>query len=203
MIKRIDHVAVAVRDLSRAKAFFLDGLGGRELSSNPWPGQKFRWTTLELGSSCLLELVDPLEEQGPLHRFLKRRGEGLHHVTFQVEDLAGFRQTLAGRGIPTFGFGEPFPGWKEMFVHPREACGVLLQFAEFRPLDWIAPGYIPPAYREFAPPEEAVEEEAPGDGLEVRRVKGAEEIEIRWGGRSLSLPKERVEELIQALQKGR
>ena len=64
MIKRVDHVSIAVRDLGRAKAFFIDGLGGKELFSGPAEGQGFRWTLIELGTSCLIELIDPMGEEG-------------------------------------------------------------------------------------------------------------------------------------------
>ena len=78
MIRRIDHIAIAVRDLQAAKEFYINVLGGRELFSAPDEIHKLRWTTIELGSSCLLELVDPIGEDGFLHRFLQGRGEGPH-----------------------------------------------------------------------------------------------------------------------------
>ena len=73
-------------------------------------------------------------------RFLDTHGEGVHHLTLQVEDLERVRQLLEERGIPSFGYGEPIAGWKELFIHPRDAFGVLIQFAQFRPLDWVKPG---------------------------------------------------------------
>ena len=145
MIRRIDHVSIAVRDLERARTFFLDGLGGRELYCAPVPEQKYRWTTVELGTSCFIELIDPLEKDGFVYRFLEGRGEGPHHITVQVNDLQETYRLLQEKGIPTFGFAEPFPGWKELYIHPKNAFGTLIQFAEFNPLDWIQPGYIPAA----------------------------------------------------------
>jgi catechol 2,3-dioxygenase-like lactoylglutathione lyase family enzyme len=73
MIRRIDHISIAVKDLEKAKAFFLDVLGGRELYCASSREQNFRFTTLELGTSCLIELIDPLGEEGFVHRFLERR----------------------------------------------------------------------------------------------------------------------------------
>ena len=70
MVRRIDHISIAVRDLARAKAFFIEVLGGRELFAAPVPEQKFRWTTIELGNSCFIELIDPLEGEGFVQRFL-------------------------------------------------------------------------------------------------------------------------------------
>ncbi len=202
MIRRIDHISIAVRDLQKAKAFFLDGLGGQELFSMPMSQQKYRWTTIELGTSCLLELIDPLEKNGFLDRFLETRGEGPHHITVQVNDIQEARQTLEERGIPTFGYSEALPGWKELFIHPRDAFGTLIQFAEFNPLDWINPGYIPPSYQEFAPPQE----NGPAKGrVEVLRVETEEgpRVEIRQGGAVVCIPQAQLEDLIQALKENK
>ena len=199
MIRRIDHISIAVRDLARAKAFFIDTLGGRELFAAPVEGQKFRWTTIELGTSCFLELIDPLESDGFVHRFLETRGEGPHHVTVQVDDLKEIHRRLEEKSIPTFGYGEPFPGWKELYVHPRNAFGTLIQFAEFNPLDWINPGYLPQSYWEFAPTQEV---ESETGRVEVRRVETREGlgVEIRQGEAVIRIPESRVKELIQTLK---
>ncbi len=198
MIRRIDHLSIAVRDLKKAKTFFLDVLGGKELFSAPVPEQKFRWTTIELGTSCFIELIDPVGENGFVHRFLENRGEGPHHVTLQVDDLEAVHRRLEEKGISTFGYAEPFPGWKELYIHPKNAFGTLIQFAEFHPLDWINPGYIPPSYREFASPAQG---EPMAEPAEVRKVKSGSgvEIEIRQGGQAVRIPEARVEELMQAL----
>ena len=199
MIRRIDHVSIAVRDLQKAKTFFLDGLGGQELFSMPMNDQKYRWTTIELGTSCLLELIDPLEKDGFLQRFLETRGEGPHHITVQVNNIQETRRTLEERGIPTFGYSEALPGWKELFIHPRDAFGTLIQFAEFNPLDWIKPGYIPPSYREFAPPQENGSEKG---SVEVQSVETEEgrRVEIRQGDAVICVPQAQLEDLIQALK---
>jgi methylmalonyl-CoA/ethylmalonyl-CoA epimerase len=199
MIRRIDHISIAVRDLQKAKAFFLNGLGGKELYSMPMGEQKYRWTTIELGTSCFLELIDPLEQDGFLHRFLETRGEGPHHVTIQVNDIQETRRILEERGIPTFGFSEALPGWKEVFIHPRDAFGTLFQFAEFNPLDWIHPDYIPQSYREFACPQETGAEKG---GVEVHRMEteGGRQVEIRQGGAVIRIPHSQLEDLIRALK---
>ncbi len=200
MVRRIDHIAIAVRDLNKARAFFLEGLGGRELFSAPMSHQKFRWTTIELGTSCLIELVDPLGNDGFLHRFLETRGEGPHHITIQVHDIHETRRMLEEKGIPAFGFSESLPGWKEIFIHPRDAFGTLIQFAEFDPLDWVNPGYIPTAYREFAPPQQMGSGEEP---VEVRRLETADspEVEILQGQQAIRISRKNLRGLIQALEK--
>ena len=200
MIRRIDHVSIAVRDLAKAKAFFIDVLGGKNLFEAPVPWQKFRWTTIEMGTSCFIELIDPLEKDSFVQRFLDHRGEGPHHITIQVDDLQEIHRKLEENGIPTFGLAEPFPNWKEMYVHPRHAFGTLIQFAEFNPLDWINPGYIPPSYAEFAAPER-VEPQEEG-GVEVRRVQGEKgpEVEIRQGRQKIRVPLSGLEDLLRTLK---
>jgi len=199
MIKRIDHISIAVRDQEKAKAFFVDILGGRELFCAPFEEQKYRWTTLEVGTSCFIELLDPLGSHGFVQRFLDNRGEGPHHITIQVDDLQEVHRRLESRGIPTFGYSESLPGWKEFFVHPRDAFGTLIQFAEFNPLDWINPGYIPPSYREFAPPEDMGTKE---DQVRVERVetKDGPQVEIRQGEASVRVSPSQIENLIERLK---
>ena len=199
MIRRIDHVAIAVRDLERAKHFFIECLGGRELFCAPFEDQGYRWTTLELGTSCFIELIDPVGADGFVHRFIEKRGEGPHHITIQVDDLEATHKMLEGKGIKTFGYSEALPGWKEFYIHPKEAFGTLIQFAEFNPLDWINPGYIPPSYQEFAPKQEVGDEEEP---IAVRRLEdeSGPQLEIRRGNESLCIPENDAGNLIQALQ---
>jgi methylmalonyl-CoA/ethylmalonyl-CoA epimerase len=109
------------------------------------------------------------------------------------------RRILEERGIPTFGFSEDIPGWKELFIHPREAFGTLIQFAEFNPLDWINPGYIPPSYREFTPPQV---NRPKGEKVEVCTVETEEglQVEIRQEGKGIRFPRAQLEHLIQALK---
>lgn len=199
MIRRIDHVAIAVRDLERARDFFIGCLGGRELFSAPFADQGYRWTTIELGTSCFIELIDPLEAGGFVHRFIEKRGEGPHHITFQVDDIEGMHRALAEKGVKTFGYSEALPGWKEFFIHPREAFGTLIQFAEFNPLDWINPGYVPLSYSEFVPEQRAGTEEDP---ISVRRVEGTKgpEVQIRRGEETVRIPASQLGNLLQALE---
>lgn len=199
MIRRVDHISIAVRDLAKAKHFFIDVLGGKNLFEAPVPWQKFRWTTIELGTSCFIELIDPLEKDSFVQKFLDNRGEGPHHITIQVNDIQEVHRKLQENGVPTFGLAEPFPNWKEMYIHPKHAFGTLIQFAQFNPLDWINPGYVPPSYAEFAPPDQVGPKNG---GVEVQRVQGERvpAVEIRQGGQKIRVPLSQMEDLIQALK---
>ncbi len=200
MIRRIDHIAIAVRDLKKAKAFFIDMLGGKELFSAPVERQKFRWTTIELGTSCFIELIDPLGEEGFLHRFLQHRGEGPHHITIQVNDVQETQRILESRGVSTFGLAETFPNWKELYIHPKHAFGTLIQFAEFNPLEWINPGYVPVAYREFVAAQEGGRKEEPLQVLRVETAVGGQ-LEIRIGKETIHLPESQLNDLMDKLKK--
>jgi methylmalonyl-CoA/ethylmalonyl-CoA epimerase len=200
MIRRIDHVSIAVRDQAKAKAFFIDVLGGKNLFEAPVPSQKYRWTTIELGTSCFIELIDPLEKDGFVQKFLDHRGEGPHHITIQVKNIQEVHGKLEENRVPTFGLAEPFPGWKEMYIHPKHAFGTLIQFAEFHPLDWVNPGYIPPSYAEFAPAEKVGAKEG---RIEVQRGQGEKgpEVEIRQGEQKIRVPLSQVENLLETLKR--
>ena len=201
MVVRIDHVSIGVRNLQKAKAFFIDKLGGKELFAGPQEDQNFNWTTIELGTSCFIELIDPIGNDGFLQRFLNQRGDGMHHITIQVDDAKGAEKDFNAKGIPTFGYNENISGWKEFFVHPKDAFGALLQFAEFNPLDWIDPGYVPKSYQEFVP---GIAEKSRGKGKVEARVfedKGERTVELSQGNVSIGIDQKDLPGLITELEK--
>ncbi len=201
MVVRIDHISIGVKNLQKAKAFFIDKLGGKELFAAPLEDQNFNWTTIELGTSCFIELIDPIGNDGFLQRFLNQRGDGVHHITIQVDDAKGAENDFNARGVPTFGYNENLPGWKEFFVHPKDAFGALLQFAEFNPLDWINPGYVPKSYQEFIP---GIAEKSRGKGKVEARVfedQGERTVELSQGNGSIRIDQKDLPGLITALEK--
>jgi len=126
---RIDHVAVAVRDVAAAASLYRDVLGGRFLFGADEPEQGFRFVQYRFPSGGKVELVTPLG-QGFLSRFLERRGEGVHHVTLRVEALGGQVDRLRQGGVELMQVSLDDATWKEAFIHPRDAYGVLIQLAE-------------------------------------------------------------------------
>lgn len=140
MITRVDHVAIAARDHEKALAFFRDVLGAVPGEKVEAPGLKFFWQTLALGDMSRLELVSPSGEGSFLDGFLKNRPGGFHHITLQTDDLEAMIRRLNEHGIPYFGKHE-YPGgtWKEIFIHPRDAFGALVQIAEFDAAYWMVP----------------------------------------------------------------
>jgi methylmalonyl-CoA/ethylmalonyl-CoA epimerase len=137
MISRIDHVAVAVEDFDRAECFFRSILGAVPGSCGEDPESKFFWKIFSAGDLSRIEILTPTGEGSFLANFLKRRGQGIHHITLQTPDIAQMRDYLEQQGIPYFGYRADDDRWKELFIHPKDAFGMLLQVAEFRADEWL------------------------------------------------------------------
>jgi methylmalonyl-CoA epimerase len=130
--QRFDHVGVAVRDAQMAASLFSDVLGGEYVGGMEVPEEGFRFVQYRYPNKMKVELLEPIGDGGFLARFLERRGEGVHHLTFKVTDIERRLDHLRSVGI------EPVQvvlegRWKEGFIHPRQAHGVLIQFLETPP----------------------------------------------------------------------
>jgi methylmalonyl-CoA epimerase len=127
---RVHHVAVVVRDLDAALAFYRDTLGMPLELVLPVPSDQVRIGFLTVGESRV-ELVQPTSEDTGVARFLASRGEGFHHVCFEVPDVAAALDELAAAGVelidraPRAGADGPVA-----FIHPRSAHGVLVELVE-------------------------------------------------------------------------
>ena len=126
---RLDHVAVAVRDLAGAAELFRDVLGAEFLFGSEIPDQAFRFATYRWPGGGKVELVTPTGE-GFVARFLERRGEGMHHLTLRVERIEEQIERLEAAAVPITLVSLTDPYWKEAFIHPANAHGVLVQLAE-------------------------------------------------------------------------
>jgi len=138
MIQRVDHVSIAVRDYEKARAFFQDVLGAIPGAGASDDSLNFYWQIFSLGDLSRIELITPTGAGSFLDGFLSEREGGVHHVTLQVPDIRRARQKLEELGVPFFGFREYGDFWKELFIHPRDAFGVLIQMAQFKADDWLA-----------------------------------------------------------------
>jgi methylmalonyl-CoA/ethylmalonyl-CoA epimerase len=137
MILRIDHVSVAVRQGDRARHFFETVMGAVAGSGAVDEDMKFRWNIFSLGDMSRLELIYPTEAGSFLDGFLENRDGGVHHITLQTADIHRTKAQLDAQRIPFFGFKDDDPDWKELFIHPRDAFGVLIQIAEFNADDFL------------------------------------------------------------------
>lgn len=127
---KIDHLGVAVASIDEALAVYR-ALGLSEERREPVPTQKVTAAFLPVGDSSI-ELLEPTAEDSPIARFLSRRGEGIHHVCFAVEDLDGALADLAARGFRLI-HPNPVPGAdgkRVAFLHPEAGHGVLIELSE-------------------------------------------------------------------------
>jgi len=127
---KIDHVAVVVADIDAALKFWNEALGIPLEHVEEVPSQKAQVAFLPVGDSEV-ELVQPTTTDSGTARFLAERGGGMHHLCFEVDDLAGMLADLKKKGVRLIN-EEPveLPGRKMGFVHPKSTGGVLIELYE-------------------------------------------------------------------------
>ena len=129
--KGLDHVAIAVRDLDQAIALYRDALGLELTEIEQVPEQQVRTAIFGHGMGRV-ELISPTVSDSGVAKFLQKRGEGLHHICIEVEDLEAAIAAMKARGAPMIdetpkrGAG----GAKVAFIHPRGSHGVLVELRE-------------------------------------------------------------------------
>jgi methylmalonyl-CoA epimerase len=127
----VDHIGIAVRSIDQALAFYRDTLGIEPAHRGVVAQEQVEAAMLPAGNSRI-ELLQPTAEDSIVARFLERRGEGMHHLALQVDDVeaaaAAVRQS--GRRLVTDRVQIGAEGYKYVFVHPSETGGVLLELVE-------------------------------------------------------------------------
>ena len=127
-IRRLDHVAVVVRDTREALRFYSGRLGLAVASSEEIDTPRVRLTYLDTGNA-FLQLVEPLDGDSPLARWLEEHGEGLHHICFGVDDVPAAASALSDPGADVMlGSGR---GRVSAFVSAAASNGVRLECTEF------------------------------------------------------------------------
>jgi len=128
---KIDHLGIAVRSLKDALPFYRDLLGLELAGTEVVDDQGVTVALLPAGDSRI-ELLEPLSEESVVGRFLARRGEGLHHICYEVEDLQSKLDEFGARGVKLLD-GYPRRGAEGKlvaFLHPASANGVLVELVE-------------------------------------------------------------------------
>ncbi len=131
MITRIDHIGIAVQEINDALAFFRDGLGIELDRVESAEGGRTDIAFLPVGTSDI-ELVKPNDADSGLAKFLAKRGEGVHHICFEVDDIDAALTRLREHGAQLIDEQprENARGQKYAFVHPKSAHGVLIELYE-------------------------------------------------------------------------
>jgi len=131
MILRVDHVGIAVASLEERLGFWHDALGMPIGGTESVPTEGVRVAFLPVGESRV-ELLESSRPDSPIAKFVEKRGEGIHHITFQVEAIQPVLDRLKARGVPLLD-DTPRPGaegTRVAFLHPRAAGGVLVELVE-------------------------------------------------------------------------
>lgn len=127
----VDHIAIAVKNLDEALAFYKTALGLHEICIEIVAEQGVRVAKLDIGNTHI-ELLEPLGPETPVGKFLANKGPGLHHICVKVDDINSELLKLKSQGMhlidetPKIGAG----GAKIAFVHPKSTGGVLLELSQ-------------------------------------------------------------------------
>jgi methylmalonyl-CoA/ethylmalonyl-CoA epimerase len=133
MIGRLNHVAIAVRDLTAATRTYRDLLGAVVSEPVPQPEHGVVTAFITLPNTKI-ELIAPLGKSSPIEKFVERNPDGgIHHVCYEVADIEAARDQLTRLGARVLGDGEPkigAHGKRVLFLHPRDFCGTLVELEQ-------------------------------------------------------------------------
>jgi methylmalonyl-CoA/ethylmalonyl-CoA epimerase len=130
-ILKVDHIGVAVKNISEAARFYTDILGIKMTGTETVADQKAKVSFLPVDDTNI-ELLESTEPDGPVAKFIESRGEGIHHIALNVENIEEALEYLKSKGVrlidqkPRIGAR----GIRIAFVHPKETRGVLLELCQ-------------------------------------------------------------------------
>jgi methylmalonyl-CoA/ethylmalonyl-CoA epimerase len=133
MIGRLNHVAIAVKDLKAAASVYKKTLGAEVSAAVPQPDHGVTTIFITLPNTKI-ELLEPLGEGSPIAKFLERSPDGgIHHLCYEVDDIKSARDRLKAQGVRVLGDGEPkigAHGKPVLFLHPKDLCGTLIEIEQ-------------------------------------------------------------------------
>jgi methylmalonyl-CoA epimerase len=133
MPKRIDHVAIIVRNIEQALSFYRDTLGLEPSEIKEVPTEQVRIAFLPMGGpgGSEIELIEPTTTDSSLTKYLERRGEGLHHICLEVEDIDAALEEMKEKGAAVLDKQPRVAAeGRAIFLHPKGTNGVLLELLE-------------------------------------------------------------------------
>ena len=130
MFKRINHIAIGVRDVEQATKLWTEVFGAE--AEPPVMEGDMKIVMVPVGDA-LVELIAPIGDKGVMAKFLEKRGEGIHHVCFEVDNIYSAMEELGAKGIELID-KEPREGaeGKIAFLHPKSTYGVLTEIVQVR-----------------------------------------------------------------------
>ena len=130
-MKKVDHIGIAVRNLNEVLPYYTETLGCPLLKIEEVESQKVRVAFIDAGN-IKLELLEPLDESGAVYKFIEKRGEGIHHIAFGVDNIEERMAQLRENGVKLLS-EQPNPGAGGAlvaFLHPKSSNGVLYELCE-------------------------------------------------------------------------
>ncbi|ANU28392.1 methylmalonyl-CoA epimerase [Planococcus versutus] len=130
-MKKVDHIGIAVRDLNAVLPYYTDTLGLPLLKIEEVASQKVRVAFIDAGN-IKIELLEPMDEQNAIFKFLEKKGEGIHHIAFGVDNIEERMNELRKNGVQLLS-DQPKPGAggaMVAFLHPKSSNGVLYELCE-------------------------------------------------------------------------
>ncbi|MDE4541479.1 methylmalonyl-CoA epimerase [Thermoanaerobacterium sp. R66] len=131
MIKKIDHIGIAVKSIEEASKFYEDVLGQKVVGIETLSSENLRTAFIKIGDIDI-ELLEATSSDSPVAKFIEKKGEGIQHIALEVDDIEESLEKLKSKGIrlideaPKTGAG----GSKIAFVHPKSTNGVLLELCQ-------------------------------------------------------------------------
>jgi methylmalonyl-CoA/ethylmalonyl-CoA epimerase len=138
-VQRFDHTAIAVHDLRAATELFCGVMGAELVHGGDDPILHIRTIQLQFPEGSKVELVQPLGDDTGVGKFLEKRGQGLHHITFFVDDVVEAERALHAAGYETVDTHLDDPGWRETYLRPKSGFGALIQLADSNKESWTEP----------------------------------------------------------------
>ena len=133
MIGRLNHVAIAVKDLAKATAVYKNALGATVTPPSAQPEHGVTVVFVELPNTKI-EFLEPLGENSPIAKYLEKNPDGgIHHVCYEVADIIAARDQLKAQGARVLGDGNPkigAHGKPVLFLHPKDFCGTLTELEQ-------------------------------------------------------------------------
>jgi methylmalonyl-CoA/ethylmalonyl-CoA epimerase len=133
MIGRLNHVAIAVRDIDKAAEVYRTTLGAQVSDKVPQPEHGVSTVFVALPNTKV-ELLEPLGTESPIAKFLERNPDGgVHHICYEVADIKAASEKLIAQGARILGSGEPkigAHGKPVLFLHPKDFCGTLIELEQ-------------------------------------------------------------------------
>ena len=128
MMKKIDHIGVAVNSLEESIPLYRDAFGMKLHAVEEVPDQKVKVAMFEVGN-VHIELLEPTSPESPIAKFLEKNGPGMHHICYEVEDVDNSLQEIAEKGVRLIDqASRPGAGGKRVgFLHPKSTGSVLVE----------------------------------------------------------------------------